>query len=633
MLKNYFKIAWRNLVKNKVYSLLNISGLAIGMAVALIIGLWVERELSYDKFIPKYNQLYRTMINYTTSQEGTYTQTSISLPMVEVFRKDIPEIKNVAECDWINSHSLLVGDRKIFLDGAMMGSDFLTMFEYPMLKGSPATALKDPYSIVLTESAAKSLFGNEDPMNKLVRIDNQYNLTVTGILKDVPGNSSLKFHYLVPFTFYSQTVDWLKDAKTNWGNQSNQMFVELQPGVTLEQVAPKIKDVILQHFPRAASAKPQVFLHPLKYWNLYMEFKNGKCVGGYIDYVRMFSIIGILVLIIACINFMNLSTARSAKRAKEVGIRKAIGSQRTELIIQFLAESVLIVFIAFILSLCIVQLALPSFNELTGASIHIPFNNGVFWVIMLGYVLFTGLLAGSRPAFYLSSFQPVKVLKGIMQSSKSVILSRKALVVLQFSCSIALIISTLIIYQQIQFAKNRDKGYDANRMLTSALSSDLEKNYEALKNDLMATGMIEGIARASSPTYYLGNNTSLDDWPGKKSNTDQFRAGLIWASREYFKILKMEVVAGKDFSTVAEDDTISIVVNEALVKNMNLKEPVNKLVKMNNGKTFQIIGVVKNSIMRSPYDPVDPAIFHFHRQPFQSLSFMFYRLTPTAKTQ
>jgi putative ABC transport system permease protein len=634
MLKNYFKIAWRNLIKNKVYSLLNISGLAIGMAVALLIGLWVSMELSFNKFLPKYEQLYLTMINYTTSQEGTYTQTSVSLPMVEVFRKEIPEIKNVAECDWINEHSLVVGEKKVLLNGAMIGPDFLTMFEYPMIKGHAATALKETYSIVLTESTAKALFGDEDPMNKLVKIDNEHNLTVTGILKDIPSNSTLKFSYLVPFKFYSETVAWIKQSLTMWDNQSNQMFVELNPGVTVKQVAPKIKDIIKKKFPNAKSANPEVFLQPLKDWNLYSEYTNGKCTGGYIDYVRMFSIIGILVLIIACINFMNLSTARSAKRAKEVGVRKAIGSQRMDLITQFLAESVLIVFIAFLFSLCLVQLALPFFNELTGVSIHIPFNNGVFWVIMLGYVLFTGLLAGSRPAFYLSSFHPVKVLKGTMQSSKAITLSRKSLVVLQFSCSIVLIISTLIIYQQIQFAKNRSKGYDSKRLMINALSNDLEKNYDALKNDLIATGMLQGgIERASSPVSYLGNNTSLDDWPGKSPGTEQFRAGLIWASRDYFKMLGMDIIAGKDFSTVSPDDTTSIIVNEALVKNMGLKDPVNQFIKMNKGKTFQIIGVVKNAVMRSPYASVDPVIFHNYRMRYETVSYMFYRLKPSVNAQ
>jgi putative ABC transport system permease protein len=634
MLKNYLKIAWRNLVKNRIYSLLNISGLAIGMAVALIIGLWVSMQLSYNKFLPKYEQLYITLINYTTSQDGTYTQSSISLPMVEVFRKEIPGIKNVAECDWINEHSLMVGDRKVLLNGAMIGSDFLTMFEYPMLKGNAVTALKETYSIVLTESTAKALFGNEDPMSKQVIIDNQHALTVTGILKDVSANSSLKFSYLVPFTYFSQTVEWVRLSLTKWDNQSNQMFVELQPGVTMEQIAPKIKNIILKKFPKAASAKPEVFLQPLKEWNLYTEFNNGKAIGGFIDYVHMFSVVGLLVLTIACINFMNLSTARSGRRAKEVGVRKAIGSQRRDLILQFLAESVLVAFIAFLFSLLIVQLSLPYFNVLTGDSIHIPFDNGVFWVIMLGYVLLTGFLAGSRPAFYLSSFQPVKVLKGTIQSSKTIIRSRKSLVVLQFTCSITLIISTLIIYQQIQFAKNRSKGYDSNRLLMTALSNDLEKNYDALRNDLLGTGMLESeIVRASSSVSQLENNTSLDDWPGKKSDQEQFRAGLIWASEDYFKMLKMKMIAGKDFSTLATDDTTSIVVNEAFIKAMNLKDPVHQLIKMDRNKTYEIIGVVNNSVMRSPYNPVDPVIFLYKRQKFQVLSFMFYRLKLGIKTQ
>ncbi len=633
MLKNYLKIAWRNLVTNKIYSLLNILGLAIGMAVALIIGLWVNWEISFDRFLPNYEQVYQTEINYTTSQNGTYTQNAVALPLAEVFRKEIPEIKHAAECDWINQHSLLVGEKKVLLDGAQAGSDFLNILQYDLLKGNAATALKETYSIVLTESTAKALFGDEDPMNKEVRIDNQHNLTVTGILKDIPDNSTLKFSYIVPFSYYAESTDWVKQALTKWTNQSNQLFVELQPGVTLEQVAPKIKNIICKKFPAACVAKPEIFLHPMKDWHLYSEFKNGKITGGYIDYIHMFSIVGVLVLIIACINFMNLTTARSAKRAKEVGVRKAIGSKQGQLVLQFLSESVIIVFIAFIFSIFIVQLVLPAFNELTYCSIHIPFNNVVFWVIMLGYVLFTGLLAGSRPAFYLSSFHPAKVLKGTIQSNKGTALSRKVLVVLQFSCSIALIISTCIIYEQIQYAQNRSTGYNANRLMTTYLSADLEKNYEALKNDLYKTGMIESVGRASSPMTNMNNNTSLDNWPGKKGKDDQFTTGLIWVSRDYLKTVGMELIQGRDFSNVADSDTISILVNEALVKDMNLRDPINQIITMNGGRASQIIGVVKNALMRSPYDAVAPTIFTHQKGEFDEVTFIFYRLKATAKTK
>lgn len=400
MIKNYLKIAWRNIVNNKVYSAINILGLAAGMAVALIIGLWVVNEYSFDKFLPNYKQLYQVELNFTTQHDGEHTQAAMAIPLVDVMRKDIPGIKYAAETDWVGWqwHSLVVGDKKLYLNGGAAAPDFLKIFQYPFVKGSAKDALTDPYSIVLNESTARALFGNADPINKFIRIDNQQNLKVTGVIKDIPKNATKQFTFLTPFSFKEQTESWMKSARTTWTNNSFNAFVELQPGVTVEQIAPKIKNLVYEHSPQMRPGKPKVILHPLKDWHLYTDFKNGKAVGGFIDYVRMFSIIGILVLLIACINFMNLSTARSERRAREVGVRKAIGSQRSDLIIQFLAESVLITFIAFLFSILFVQLALPYFNSLVNSAISIPYANPIFWSSMLIYVLLTGLLAGSNKA-------------------------------------------------------------------------------------------------------------------------------------------------------------------------------------------------------------------------------------------
>src|SRR5687768_5847399 len=319
------------------------------------------------------------------------------------------------------------------------GDDFLKIFQFPVLKGNATTALKDPYSIVLTESTAKALFGDTDPINKMIRIDNFEDRKVTAVIKNLPRNSSFQFDYITAFSAFA-SGGWVKAATTNWSHNFFQLYIALQPNTSYEQAASKSKMLVKKYAPEDyATFQQEVTLQPLKDWHLYTDYKNGVAVGGLIDYVRMFSIIGLLVLIIACINFMNLSTASSEKRAKEVGIRKTIGSQRSNLVVQFLIESLVIVFAAFGVSLLLVQLALPWFNALTNTSIAIPFSNTGFWLIMLGYVFGTGLLAGSRPAFYLSSFQPIKVLKGAMQTGKSGALSRKVLVVLQFSCSIALI--------------------------------------------------------------------------------------------------------------------------------------------------------------------------------------------------
>src|ERR1700754_1500792 len=406
MIKNYLKIAWRNMLRNKVYSALNIVGLAAGMAVALIIALWVFNQYSYDKFLPNYNQLYQVELNFTDPHEGEHTQQAVSLPIAEVLRKEYPEVKYVAESDWMGEHGLLVGNKKIYMNGAAIRSDFLKMFQYPLIKGNVNTVLKDAYSIVLTESTAKALFGDADPMDKTVRIDNKHDVKVTGVMQDIPKNSSLQFNFLMPFSYKEQTEDWMKSARTTYYNNSFQMFVQLQPNADYAKLAPKIRNIVYNGGVKMRPAKPVVLLHPLKYWHLYSDFKNGKETGGFIEYVRMFSIIGVLVLLIACINFMNLSTARSEKRAREVGVRKAIGSQRRDLILQFLVESMLITTIAAVFSLVLVEIALPSFNLLTQCPINVPWRSTVFWELMIGYVIVTGLLAGSRPAFYLSSFKP-----------------------------------------------------------------------------------------------------------------------------------------------------------------------------------------------------------------------------------
>ncbi|OCX52187.1 hypothetical protein BEL04_11905 [Mucilaginibacter sp. PPCGB 2223] len=630
MIRNYVKIAWRNLVNNKVYSALNIVGLAAGMAVALIIGLWVAHEYSYDNFLPNGDQLYQAKITFTSTHDGMHTQDAMSLPIGDVLKKDYPEIKYVARGDWDQKHDLLVGDKKLYLNGMGVGADFLKMFQFPLVKGSAATALSDPYTILLTESTAKALFGDADPMGKMVKFDNKDNLKVVGILKDLPENSSLYFHYLFPFEYLVSALDWMKSAPTSWTNNSFQIYVMLQPNASYAELEPKIKDIVSAHSEKMRPAKPQIMLHALKDWHLRSEFTNGKVSGGFIDYVRMFGIIGLLVLLIACINFMNLSTARSEKRAREVGVRKAIGSQRSDLIFQFLTESLLITFIAFALSIVIVQLVIPSFNALADNNIWIPWGNPVFWIVMLSYVVITGLLAGSRPAFYLSSFNPVKVLKGSIQLGKAAALPRKILVVVQFSCSIALIISTVIVYQQIQHVKNRPTGYSADRLVAADLSTDLNEHYTALKSDVMQTGLVENFTRASAPVTDIYAHTSVDDWSGKSAGEESVNIVTLYVSDNYFKTTGMQLLAGQNFAPKFELDTDNVILNEAAVKRMGLKDPIGQLISWNSHGSgrVKVIGVVKNTVMGSPYKPVEPAIFSHGQWGTKAV----FRLTANANT-
>ena len=612
MFRNYLKIAWRNTLHNKVYSILNVVGLAAGMAVALLIGLWVINQYSYDRFLPGYQQSYQVEMNLTSQHNGTTTQTSIALPLTDVLRKEIPGVKYVAEADNVGkmNHGLLVGDKKLYLGGGAVGADFFKIFQYPFVKGNANSALKDIYSIVITESTAKALFGDADPMGKSIRFDNAQNMTVTGIIRDIPANATLQFNYLVPFAYSEATQGWIKDGRTRWTYNSFSAYVALEPGVTYAQIAPKIRDIVDKRSPEMQSLKPEVIMHPLKDWHLYNDFKNGKAVGGFVEYVRLFSIIGMLVLAIACINFMNLSTARSEKRAREVGVRKAIGSARIDLVYQFLLESVLVTFISFLLGLLLVQLALPAFNALTVSDVHIPYDNIGFWGIMIVFVLFTGLIAGSRPAFYLSSFNPVKVLKGSIQMGRWASMPRKVLVVVQFTCSIALIISTVIVYQQIQYVKNRPTGYSADRLMMTDMNSDLSQQYEALKNDLLSSGLVESVASSTSPATQVYSHFSLEKWPGKIAGDENVNIGAIWISEDYFKTLGMTFTGGHNFTGDWKSDTPNVIVNEAMVRRIGLKDPVNQLITINfNKKPVRIIGVVKDALMDSPYSPVEPAVF------------------------
>jgi ABC-type antimicrobial peptide transport system permease subunit len=625
MLRTYLKIAWRNIRRNGTHSVLNIMGLATGMAVVLLIGLWIYNEYSYDRFLPGYSQLYKVKLNFDYNGD-IKTQSGASLPMADALRKDFPEIKYVAETNWPAQHSLVAGDKKLYRWGMTVGEDFLKMFQYPLLTGNAATVLKDPFSIVLTQFTAKALFGNEDPINKMIRIDNRNDVKVVGVLKDIPENSTIQFSYLLPFSYAEQTEKSTKRSRTEWTNYSYPQYIQLQPGVTYAQIAPKIKDIVKAHDP---NAKIELILHPMEQWRLYAYFKNGKVEGGLIEYVRMFGNIGLLVLIIACINFTNLSTARSEKRAREVGVRKAIGSRRRDLILQFLAESFATTTIAALLSLAIVIISLPYFNTLTGGSITLPYNSFSFWCIMIGYVLVTGLLAGSRPAFYLSSFKPVKVLKGSLKEGKAAALPRKVLVVLQFSCSIALIISTIIIYQQLQHVRDRPTGYNANRLMMTNGSPDLNRNYASLKNDLLQTGVVESVTKASSPVTDFTASFKVTAWPGKMAD-ESMEMPTTSVSEDYFSTLGMTIKQGRDFSGAA-GDSISLIVNEAAVKKFRLKDPLNQLITFDYSKTpMRIIGVVKDAVITSPFGEIDPALFIYN--PYWAGNIM-YRLKKESNTQ
>ena len=612
MLRNYLKIAFRNLVRNKVYSFINIMGLAVGMAVAMLIGLWMIDELSANKKHKNYETLYQVKMHQTfDGHRGT--QDALPYPMGEELGTKFPDFKAVAMCDWGSSRSLVFGNQKFLKDGHYIGEEAIDMFSLQIVKGDK-NPLKDPYSIVLTNETAQILFGNQDPIGKVLRMDNEVDLKVSAVVVKQPKNATLQFDYLIPWQLQEKIYQYIKDQKTQWGNNSHQVFVQLKEGNKPEKTNASINHIILNHFKddklMQNSIKPEVFLHPMSKWRLYGEFENGINTGGFIKYIRLFGIFGGIVLLIACINFMNLSTARSEKRAKEVGIRKAVGSLREQLVGQFLSESLLISFFALVLALGIVALALPFFNQLTEKAMSLQFTNPLFWLIILTFTIFTGLLAGSYPALYLSSFNPVRVLKGTIRVGKSASLPRQILVVMQFTFSIALMIGTIIIYQQIQYGKNRPIGFNNKGLISVSYSKDLEKNFDPLRVELLNSGVVSSVCKASSPPsqIYSDNN----GWEWKSSQPDDKAAifSTIATSYDYIKTVGIKLKEGRDFSREFASDSLAVILNEAAVKRMGLKNPVGEQLKWQN-KNWTIVGVIPNIQMESPFRPISPLTIIF----------------------
>ena len=600
MFKNYLKIAIRSLRKNSVYSFINISGLAVGIACSILILLWVQDETSYDRFQPKLDRLHQVWINaYFDGKINSWT--SVPMPLKNGLKEEISSIKNAAITEWGGMHLLTVGDKKLNQRGYFASEEFLEMFQFPLIAGTAEEVLDDTYSIVLTKSAANRLFGDEDPINKLIKLDNNADVKVTGILKDIPSNSSFEFDYLVPMSLMVATQDWAKNAETNWGNNSFQVFVELPEGTTKEKVNADIKDFLNSKL--EDDFKKDLWLHPMSRWRLHSTFENGKEAGGMVDYVNLFSIIAIFILVIACINFMNLATARSEKRAREVGIRKSVGSKRQDLIFQFLGESILISIIAFALAIILVEGALPFYNDLVEKQLFIPYLSFQFWIFALGMILITWLLSGSYPALYLSSFNVVKVLKGKIQVGKSASIPRQVLVVLQFGFSIILIVGTIVVYFQIQHVKNRDLGYDQENLITVQYNNELRKNYSTIKQELLRSGVVEAVTKSNSPITEIWSNNFIG-WPGKPEELKVIFS-TISAEYDYTKTMGIKVLMGRDFSEDFKSDSSAVIINKAGLDLMGLKDPIGTKLDL-WGSEVELIGVVENSLMGSPFRAVSP---------------------------
>jgi putative ABC transport system permease protein len=599
MIKNYFKVALRNLLNNKAFASLNIVGLAIGMATAIIIGLWIFDELSYDHFNPNHEKLAKIMITQVTNGDY-YTGTTIAMPLGFTLEKKYKDLfKRVALVSFHDLHILGTGDKKISGRGIYAQESFPSMFGLT-IQGGNVLALNDPSQIMISKSLAVSLFGDENPVNKTVLLDNKLNMKVGAVYEDLPDNSSFAgTTLLLPWT---NSVNSYLSTNTNWNDHNGEGFVELNNNITAAEATEKIKNVPTSFI---KSWQETALVYPLDKLHLYGEFANGKPVDGRIQVVILMGIIGAFVLFLACINFMNLSTARSSKRAKEVGIRKTIGSLSIHLIAQFLIESILLSLFAFVIALFSAQLSLSFFNDLSGKHMNIPFTNPVFWLICIGFALFTGVISGSYPAFYLSRFQPIKVLKGAFKGSRYNSIPRQVLVVLQFTVSLSLIIGTIIVYRQIIYAKNRPTGYTREGLITLPLTEALYGHYDALREDLLRTGAVNEMSESSQPITQFNNNNSLD-WQGKDPNLVVFFRNVN-VTPDFGRTVGWNIIQGRDFSR-AYADSNSMILSETAAKVTGFKNPVGQIMKF-GGKSRTVIGVVKDMVTNSPYDPVEPAIF------------------------
>jgi predicted permease len=604
MLKNYFKIALRNLQKNTVYSFINITGLSIGIACSMLIFLWVADEYSFDTHHANYDRIYKLYKSETWAQ-GIGTGPAMPYPLKEAIKDKSANVKHIVMTNWGEGNMLQVGEKRVNKLGLSASEDFFKIFSFNMTKGDPNTALNEPNSIVITESTAKVFFDDKDPINQLIKIDNDQELKVTGVIKDVPKQSTFRFDYVLPWSYYESTAGWVRNARNNWNNNSFLMYVELQPGGTEADVTNSIKDLVKNNNPKAPTA--QVFLHHISKWRLHANFENGKNTGGMIEYVQLFTAIAIFVLIIACINFMNLATARSESRAREVGIRKSVGSRRKDLIFQFLGESVLVTFISSLVAFVLVELALPFYNTLVNKNITIDYSNPWLWTVAIIWVLVIGIISGSYPAFYLSAFQPVKVLKGKVNVGKGASTPRKVLVTLQFSFSIFLIIGTIVIYQQIMHVKSRDMGYDRENLIQIWTNNELETNFQSVRTELERTGAVKSVCKSNSPITSIFSNNEVK-WEGMPEGS-RVSFSTVATEYDYTKTMGIEMLEGRDFSREF-NDSLSVVINQAAVDFMGMKDPIGKKIEYNK-EYLTIVGVMKDVVMDSPDKPVEPLTLIF----------------------
>ena len=604
MFKNYFKTAWRNLRKNKTYSFLNIFGLAVGIASAAFIFLWIEDEITYNHNFSKRDYLYHVMQN-EKSDAGISTNGSTPGPLAAALKADIPGIANSGRLSWAMDELAMVGDKSIKENGMYADPSILSMYTLPFKYGGPASALNNPNSVVISESMSQKFFGNNNPVGKVIKMnikgaysaDGLY--TVTGVFRDLPANCYYHFQWLSPYTTWEDANTWLKP----WNNNLTETIVELSPTANPAAINKKLTNYLST---KVNGAVNLCFLFGMNDWHLRGNFVNGVQDGGNIKYVTLFSTIAFIILLIACINFMNLSTARSEQRAKEVGVLKVMGAGKMKLIGKFISESLLMSFIAVLVAIALLYLLMPYYNELVQKQLSVGLLNPFHLGCLLGIGIIAGLVAGSYPAFYLSSFNPIKVLKGIkIKSSAGVVFIRKGLVITQFAASVILIISTIIIYRQVQYVKDRDLGYSKNNLIYMDLQGNMKDHFGEIKNSLIATGYAENAATSLHDALHVYTYNDIYSWQGKNPSLKlPIHSNVV--SSEYISTMHMKLIAGRDFYA-GNTDTNRIVINESMAKLMGKQGKVGNIITSGDYK-LTIVGIIKDFIYNDVYGKGAPLI-------------------------
>ena len=600
MFTNYLKIAWRNLLRNKGFSVLNIVGLSIGLAVTALILIWINFELGFDKFHEKTDRIYQVNNQYPVEGE-IWTWNSTPKIMASVIEKDYPEVEGVSRYFYEIPFLFSRDEKRIKSTGTIVDPDFLKMFSFPLVEGDIETVFEEVNSVVITQKFAAKMFGDESPMGKIVKVDNVDNFKVTGILEDLPENTEFTFEFLMPWAYLKQK-GWDDE---NWGNNSIATYVLLNEGTDYAVFSEKIKSLRKNY--DQESPEMETLLYPFSRTWLYNEFENGKEIRGRIALIRMFGIIAAIILIIACINFMNLSTARSEKRAKEVGIRKVIGAEKYSLVSQFLGESILISCISGMLAFLMVMLTLPQFSIFIDKPLSVDVTTPLFWFSAVGMILFTGILAGSYPALYLSGFKPSAVLKGTFKKMNGTVTPRKVMVVLQFAAAIILITASIIVTQQLKKVQDRQSGYIKNNLIYTIMEGDVEQNYKLIKEELLTSGTATSVTKTSAPITEGWSNTWGFEWAGKEEGNKTIVQRFI-ADDAIAQTTGIELIEGRDFDLKKyPTDSTAAIINEAAVALMNFDEPLGQIIK-DNGIEWHVVGVAKDFVLNSPFQKIQPMV-------------------------